>query len=102
MAPSKKKRSLRKKTRANRRTRRRQMPADRRLRAVRKLPAHPQVTVGAKAKNPFRKHIGITGMLFLGKEREEAIMNQWTVSLYLSEPKAAFTPNCESVAVDEA
>ena len=26
-------------------------------------------------------------------------MNQWTVSLYLSEPKAAFTPNCESVAV---
>ena len=27
-------------------------------------------------------------------------MNQWTVSLYLSEPKAAFTPNCESVAVE--
>ena len=26
-------------------------------------------------------------------------MNQWTVSLYLSEPKADFTPNCESVAV---
>jgi hypothetical protein len=29
-------------------------------------------------------------------------MNQWTVPLYLSEPKAAFTPNCESVAVEEA
>ena len=26
-------------------------------------------------------------------------MDQWTVSLYLSEPKAAFTPNYESVAV---
>ena len=26
-------------------------------------------------------------------------MNQWTVSLYLSEPKANFTPNYESVAV---
>ena len=25
-----------------------------------KLPAHPQVTVGARAKNPFQKHIGIT------------------------------------------
>jgi hypothetical protein len=49
-----------KETRANRRTRRRQMPTDRRLRAVRKLLALPQVTVGARAKNPFRKHIGIT------------------------------------------
>jgi hypothetical protein len=29
-------------------------------------------------------------------------MNRWTVSLYLSEPKADFTPNCESVAVEEA
>src|SRR5580693_2728334 len=53
-----------KETRANRRTRRRQMPTDQRLRAVRKLPAHPQVTVGARAKNRFRKHIGITGTLF--------------------------------------
>jgi hypothetical protein len=29
-------------------------------------------------------------------------MNQWTVSLYLSKPKAAFAPNCESVTVEEA
>ena len=72
MAPLKKKRSLRKKTRANRRTRRRQMPTDRRLRAVRKLPAHPQVTVGARAKNRFRKHIGITGTLFLGKRKRRS------------------------------
>jgi hypothetical protein len=36
---------------------------------VRKLPAHPQVTVGARAKNPFRKHIGITGTLFLGTRK---------------------------------
>ena len=64
-----KKRSLRKKTRANRRTRRRQMPTDRRLRAVRKLPTHPQFTVGARAKNRFRKHIGITGTLFLGTRK---------------------------------
>jgi hypothetical protein len=37
---------------------------DLRLRAVRKLPAHPQVIVGARAKSRFRKHIGITGTRF--------------------------------------
>jgi hypothetical protein len=36
---------------------------------------------------------------FRKQEKEEAIMNQWTVSLYLSEPKATFTLKYESVAV---
>jgi hypothetical protein len=93
-----KKRSLRKKTRTNRRTRRRQMQTDRRLRAVRKLPAHPQVTVGARAKNPFRKHIGITGTLFSGTRKRRS-GNGSMVSLYLSESKANFALKYESVAV---
>jgi hypothetical protein len=59
-----KKRFLRKKTRANRRRRPRQMRTNRRLRAVRKLPARHRVIIGARAKNRFRKHIGITGTLF--------------------------------------
>ena len=50
MSPPKKKRSLRKKTRASRRTRTQQMQTDLRLRAARKLPAHPQFTIGARAK----------------------------------------------------
>ena len=44
------------------------MPTDRRLRAVRKLPTHPQVTVGARAKNPFRKHIGSGDLTFIAGE----------------------------------
>ena len=62
-----KKRSLRKKTRASRRTGPRQMQTNRRPRAVRKLLA--QVIVGARAKNRFRKHIGITGTRFTRKRR---------------------------------
>ena len=34
--------------------------------------------------------------IFGNKKKEEAIMNQWTVSLYLSEPKAAFTPKAKA------
>src|SRR5580704_3738623 len=65
--------------------RRRQMPTDRRLRAVRKLPAHPQVTGGARAKSPFRKHIGITGTLFSGtRKRRSGNGSMGEVSLYLS------------------
>jgi hypothetical protein len=76
------------------------MPTDRRLRAVRKLPAHPQVTVGARAKNPFRKHIGITGTLFSGtRKRRSGNGPMERVSLYLSEPKANFKLKYESVAV---
>src|SRR6516225_3163671 len=100
MAASRKKRSLRKKTRANRRTRRRQMPTDRKLRAVRKLPAYPQVIVGARAKNPFRKHTGITGTPFSEtRKRRSGNGSMEQVSLYLSEPKANFTLEYESVTV---
>ena len=49
-----KKRPLRRKMRARRRTRRRQTQTYLRLRAARKLPSHPQVIVGARAKNPDR------------------------------------------------
>ena len=91
-----KKRSLRKKTRASRRTRPRQMQTDRRLRAVRKLPAHPQVIVGARAKNRFRKHIGITGTRFTRKRKRRS--GNWINGAniaYLSKPKD-FTPTTKA------
>ena len=57
-----------------------------------KLPAYPQVIVGARAKNRLRKHIGITGTLFSrtrksGKDQRAGIAAQ-----------SRLTRNCESVA----
>ena len=60
---------------------------------ARKLPIHPQVIVGARGKNRFRKHIGITGTRFTQKRKRRSC--NWiieAVSPYLIEPKAGFTP----------
>jgi hypothetical protein len=64
----------------------------------RNLPAHPQVIVGARAKNRFRKLIGITGTRFTRKRKRRS--GNWINGAniaYLSEPKD-FTPNYESAA----
>ena len=61
------------------------MRIDRRLKAVRKLPAHPQVIVGARAKSRFRKHIGIIWNAIYAKKEESGNSRE--------EPKADLTPN---------
>src|SRR6516164_5308293 len=64
------------------------------LRPARKLPIHSPVIVGARGKNRFRKHIGITGTRFTRKRKRRS--GNWiieAVSLYLSEPKAVSRPN---------
>ena len=81
------------KMRGSRRTRPRPMQTHLRLRPARKLPIHPQVIVGARGKNRFRKHIGITGTRFTQKRKRRS--GNWiieAVSPYLIEPKAGFTP----------
>ena len=57
------------KTRASRRTRTQQMLTDLRLRAAGKLPARPRLTIGARAKNRFRKHTEITGTRFTRRRK---------------------------------
>jgi hypothetical protein len=51
----------------------------------------------ARAKNRFRKHIGITGTRFTRtRKRRSGNWINGAVSLYLSERKADFTPNYET------
>jgi hypothetical protein len=51
-----------------------------RLRAVRKLPTHLQVIVGAKDKNRFRKLTRITGTRFTRKRRNNNWMSGRTLT----------------------
>ena len=84
-AAVKKEAAAKKKTRASRRTRARQVQTYPRLRAARKLPTYPQVIVGAKAKNRFRKLIRITGTRFTRRKRNDN-----------SDVAAAFRPRTRS------
>ena len=77
---AKKEAAAKKKDEGQPKTRSRQMQTYPRLRAVRKLPTHLQVIVGAKAKNRFRKLTRITGTRFTRKRRNNNWMSGRTLT----------------------